>query len=222
MARTRSSVAGVSDPIGLFTMPLQRMVAAEAARTHRTTGARTPVRVVRLRLGATTEGPVRGRRGERSEGEPQQSRSGPSGRTGRKAKYRTSREWCSGSRRRRQKSVEARLKPARARPVGARLKPTRDVGRATGLWKTSPVRVQIATSPRSSRRSAAGTGTFRSPVTGSTSQQFPSGLSTGRRRVRVDELSSSMHRHTGRGLVRPPYSSCGANSTSVRSRSSIQ
>lgn len=43
-------------------------------------------------LGATTEGPVTGQRGHGSEGEPQRSDSGPSGRSGGKPKYRTSRE----------------------------------------------------------------------------------------------------------------------------------
>ena len=47
-------------PTGLCSMVPSPMIAAEAARTHRTTGARTPARVVRFRLGATTEGPVTG------------------------------------------------------------------------------------------------------------------------------------------------------------------
>jgi hypothetical protein len=68
-------------------------------------------------LGATTELPVTGVRGRSSEGEPPQPTAGPAGRTGVKANYRTPRKGRSGTERRRQKSVQARLKPARATPV---------------------------------------------------------------------------------------------------------
>jgi hypothetical protein len=93
-----------------------------------------PSRMERDALGATTERPVRRVRGERSEGEPPQPRSGPAGRIGVKANYRTPRKRRSGTRRRRQRSVRARLKPRRAteraRPVEARLTSTEGVGRA--------------------------------------------------------------------------------------------
>lgn len=96
------------------------------------------------RVGGDNRRPVIGQRGESPEGEPQQPTTRPPGRSGRKANYRTPREGRSGTRRRPAKSVRTRLKPARAKPVELRLKPALRSARPTGLWKTSPVRVQTA------------------------------------------------------------------------------
>jgi hypothetical protein len=114
------------------------------AGTHWTTHLRSPVRVERDALGATTKRPVTGIRGQRPEGEPQQSRTGPAGRIGEKANVPDVAQGTFGNPTRRQKLVKAQLKSARTTPVKARLQSAHVSARPQGLWKTAPVQVQTA------------------------------------------------------------------------------